>query len=115
MFAAEVEHFLCLGDAGITDLEWGHVGAELHDPPDDLVARHDPVLRAAPVVADAVEVRVANPAVLDVDDDVVGTRAATDEGERQRGDLRKGLLRSLEQKGVARPASSASVTTTPFR
>ena len=59
--------------------------AHLADAADDLVARDDRVGRALPLVADLVEIRMADAAVEDVEDDVVGERfAALDRERRER-------------------------------
>ena len=64
----------------IARLVFGHRRADLRDPPHDLVTRDDRVDRrqdAAPLVADRVEIGVADAAEEDFDLDVVLGRIAT--------------------------------------
>ena len=69
----------------IADLEPLHRRADRADPADDLVARHHRVTRATPVVADLVQVRVADAAVQDVDGHVVGAQRAAVDRQRLQG------------------------------
>ena len=88
---AGVDH---AADAGeVADLQLADVPADGRDAPDDLVARHHGVDGAAPVVAGLVEVRMAHPAVQDVDGDVVRAGVAPLDGEG--GDRRIGRLRRI--------------------
>ena len=61
--------------------EAGDGRAHLDHPADHLVAGHDRVGSPAPVVAGGVQIRVADPAVQDLDHHVVGPRVAALEAE----------------------------------
>ena len=81
--AAGVHH---AADAGeISGAEPLHPRAHARHLSDDLVARHHREERAAPLVADLVEVGVAHAAERDVDDDVPRTGLAAGELERRDG------------------------------
>ncbi len=66
----------------VAGLEARDLGADLQHAAHDFVAGHHRIPRAAPVVADVVHVGVADPAVQDLDDDVVRPRAAAVELEQ---------------------------------
>jgi hypothetical protein len=81
----------------------GDRGADVDDAAHDLVAGHDGVLRDAPVVADHVQVGVADAAVEDLDGDVVGAeRAALEVEGRERG-VRRGSCVAVGLHASSRP------------
>ena len=69
----------------IARLEAGDILADAAHAADDLVARHDGVGGAAPVVAGGVQVTVADAGVEDVDDDIVRPGIASLEAEGDQG------------------------------
>ena len=69
----------------IARLEAGDILADAAHAADDLVARHDGVGGAAPVVAGGVQVAVADTGVEDVDDDIVRPGIASLEAEGDQG------------------------------
>ena len=69
----------------IARLEAGDILADAAHAADDLVARHDGVGGAAPVVAGGVQVAVADAGVEDVDDDIVRPGIASLEAEGDQG------------------------------
>ena len=69
----------------IARLEAGDILADAAYAADDLVARHDRVGGAAPVVAGGVQVAVADAGVEDVDDDIVRPGIASLEAEGDQG------------------------------
>ncbi len=72
----------------VAGLEARDRATDLRDPADDFVARDHGVAAAAPFVADAVDVRVADAAIQHVHGHVVGPRIAAREGvgrQRRRG------------------------------
>ncbi|MFT3765446.1 MAG: hypothetical protein QM820_08030 [Minicystis sp.] len=77
-------------DTGVVaGLELGHLGAHPLDAADDLVAWHHGIGGVRPLVADLMDVRVADSAVEDPDQDVVLARVAALEGE---GPQRRGVV-----------------------
>nr|EUJ15338.1 hypothetical protein RSP673_06065 [Ralstonia solanacearum P673] len=60
----------------VTGLEAADLRADLPNLSDDLVARNDGIGRKAAVVTRQVEVRMTDPAIQDVDHDVIGSRGA---------------------------------------
>ena len=77
----------------VARLELVTAGADLRDPPDDLVARHEGVDRGhevCPLVADRVEVGVADAAEEDLDLHVALGRVAPRDRGRPSGDVRTG-------------------------
>src|ERR1019366_7926217 len=62
-------------------------GTDLNHPPDDLVSRHDGILRHAPVVVHLMYVGVANAAIEDLDENIAIPRIAALERERRQRSL----------------------------
>src|SRR5690606_8009690 len=58
----------------VADFVPGDLGTDRDDPPHDLVARHDGVITAAPVVTRRVQVGVTHPAIQDLHGNVVGAQ-----------------------------------------
>jgi hypothetical protein len=70
---------------GIADGVGGHRGPDRSDAANDLVARHDREAGHAPVVVHEVDVGMADPAIEDLDGDIVGSRLAPLDAERAQG------------------------------
>jgi hypothetical protein len=51
------------------------------DTTDDLVSRHDRKLRKAPIIAGVVDIRVADPAMRQLEHDILGSGVAAFEGK----------------------------------
>src|SRR5450631_273483 len=77
----------------LTDLELRNSRADLRNHTRDLVTRNHWKGRSAPLITRLMDIGVANTAILDVDDDIVGTRIATTKGERRK--RRPGLACSI--------------------
>ncbi|MNK68775.1 hypothetical protein D3C87_881510 [compost metagenome] len=74
----------------IADLPLRHRRPDAGNRPHDLVAGHHGVARAAPLVLHLMQVRVADPAVPDVDQHVVGAGLPPLDDGRSQGSLRFG-------------------------
>ena len=79
----------------VADFELGDGGADGGDVADDFVAGDHGVDGAAPLIADLVDVGVADAAEVDCNDDVIGARFAAVEVKRGEG-------RGLGLRGVAK-------------
>ncbi|MNY36537.1 hypothetical protein D3C86_1710320 [compost metagenome] len=66
----------------VADLELRDLGADGFHDTGNLMAGNDRIDGVLPLVADGVDVRVADAGIFDVDDDVVIVRLAAFEGER---------------------------------
>ena len=94
----------------VADLVLRHLGADSADAPDNLVARHEGIFRAAPFVAGRVDVAVADAAMGDVDQHVIGLQVAPRdlEGLQEVGGPLCGIGGNLH--GVSLPLVCASVS-----
>ncbi len=85
-FAAGVDHAADTGP--VADLQLLDMGADFHDLADDLVAGHHRVERVVPVVANLMEIGVADAGVENLDLDIVRAGFAPLEIERDKRRLR---------------------------
>src|SRR5690606_36709033 len=69
----------------IAELVLRHLWANRAHPADNLVARHERIFRAAPFVAGRMDVAMADAAMGDVDENVVGLQVAPGDLERLQG------------------------------
>ena len=80
---AAVDHAANTGE--IADLEAGHLATNRRHTPDDFMTRDAGIERIRPFVARLVQIRMAYPAVENLDDDILRTRIATLEIKRRQG------------------------------
>ena len=93
----------------VARLEFARPAADRLDAPDNLVTGHARIERTAPDIARAVEIRVADPAILDLDPYVARTRFPALEGDRPQRRLGggRGITEALEH-GIAPVSDIAS-------
>ena len=93
----------------VARLEFVRPAADRFDAPDYLVTGHARIERAAPDIARAVEIRVADPAILDLDPYVAQTRFPALECDRPQRRLGggRGITEALEH-GIAPVSDIAS-------